>query len=137
MGVDADRNIFWEGQTYKVKFPLVSRSGRIRKLLLEAKDTKVSRINLIGLPGGSDASELAEKFCYGVNVEITISNVALLRCVARFIEMTEDISKKNLEIHTEEFFKDAVFPKISNSISILHRCEHYYRYLKKSILLAD
>ncbi|KAF3618261.1 hypothetical protein FXO38_33531 [Capsicum annuum] len=66
------------------KFPLVSRSGRIRKLLLEAKDTKVSRINLIGLPGGSDASELTAKFCYGVNVEITISNVALLRCVARF-----------------------------------------------------
>ncbi|PHU07424.1 hypothetical protein BC332_23913 [Capsicum chinense] len=65
------------------KFPLVLRSGRIRKLLLEAKDTKVSRINLIGLPGGSDASELAAKFCSGVNVEITISNVALLRCVAR------------------------------------------------------
>ncbi|PHT51753.1 BTB/POZ domain-containing protein SETH6 [Capsicum baccatum] len=107
------------------KLPLVSRSGRIRKLLLEAKDTKVSRINLIGLPGGSDASKLAVKFCYRVNVEITISNVALLRCASRFIEMTEDISEKNLEIHTEEFLKDAIFPKISHSISILHRCEHY------------
>ncbi|PHU02582.1 BTB/POZ domain-containing protein SETH6 [Capsicum chinense] len=42
------------------KFPLVSRSGRIRKLLQEAKDTKVSRINLTGLPSGSDAFELAE-----------------------------------------------------------------------------
>ncbi|KAF3684438.1 hypothetical protein FXO37_01336 [Capsicum annuum] len=76
-------------------------SGRIRKLLLEAKDTKVSRINLTGLPGRSDAFELAANFCYGVNVEITISNVALLRCAARFMEMTEDISKKNLEIFTE------------------------------------
>ncbi|KAM3356106.1 BTB/POZ domain-containing protein isoform X1 [Capsicum galapagoense] len=105
------------------KFPLVSRSGRIRKLLLEAKDTKVSRINLNGLPGGSDAFELAAKFCYGVNVEITISNVALLRCATRFMEMTEDISEKNLEIRTEVFLKDAVFPNISNSISVLHRCE--------------
>ncbi|PHU22146.1 BTB/POZ domain-containing protein SETH6 [Capsicum chinense] len=105
------------------KFPLVSRSGRIRKLLLEAKDTKVSRINLTGLPGGSDAFELAAKFCYGVNVEITISNVALLRCATRFMEMTEDISEKNLEIRTEVFLKDAVFPNISNSISVLHRCE--------------
>ncbi|PHT71143.1 hypothetical protein T459_26247 [Capsicum annuum] len=76
-------------------------SGRIRKLLLEAKDTKVSRINLTGLPGRSDAFELAANFCYGVNVEITISNVALLRCAARFMKMTEDISKKNLEIFTE------------------------------------
>ncbi|PHU09007.1 BTB/POZ domain-containing protein [Capsicum chinense] len=105
------------------KFPLVSRSGRIRKLLLEAKDTKVSRINLTGLPGGSDAFELAAKFYYGVKVEITISNMALLRCAARFMEMIEDISEKNLEIHTEVFLKDAVFPNISNSISVLHRCE--------------
>ncbi|KAM3382699.1 hypothetical protein P3S68_008274 [Capsicum galapagoense] len=44
------------------KLPLVSRSGRIRKLLLEAKDTKVSRINLTGLPGGSDAFKIAAMF---------------------------------------------------------------------------
>ncbi|KAK6780751.1 hypothetical protein RDI58_022935 [Solanum bulbocastanum] len=105
------------------KFPLVSRSGRIRKLLLDAKDTKISRLNLTGLPGGSDAFELAAKFCYGVNVEITISNVALLRCAAKFMEMTEDISEKNLETRTEVFLKDIVFPNISNSISVLHRCE--------------
>ncbi|PHT41618.1 BTB/POZ domain-containing protein [Capsicum baccatum] len=157
MGVDIDRNIFWEGQMYKVKvvqeisskpisdvssdltievesasllftryknkFPLVLRSERIRKLLLEAKDTKVTRINLIGLPGGSDAFGLAAKFCYGVNVEITISNMALLRCATSFMKMTEDISEKNLEIHTKVFLKDAVFPNISNSISVLHRCE--------------
>ncbi|PHU30738.1 BTB/POZ domain-containing protein [Capsicum chinense] len=88
----------------RVKFPLVSQSGRTRKLLLEAKDTNVSRINLAGLPGGSNAFELAIKFCYGVNVEITISNMVLLKCAARFIEMTEDISEKNLEIHTEGLF---------------------------------
>ncbi|PHU17421.1 BTB/POZ domain-containing protein [Capsicum chinense] len=108
------------------KFPLVSRSGRIRMLMLEAKDTKVtkgSRIYLTGLPGRSDAFELAAKFCYGVNVEISISNVALLRCEARFMKMTEDISEKNLEIFTEIFLKDAVFPNISNSIFVLHRCE--------------
>ncbi|PHU04619.1 hypothetical protein BC332_25441 [Capsicum chinense] len=50
------------------------------------KDTKVSRINLTGLPGRSDAFELAVKFCYGVYVEITISNVALLRCAAMFMK---------------------------------------------------
>ncbi|PHT59875.1 hypothetical protein CQW23_02238 [Capsicum baccatum] len=119
------------------KFPLVSRSERTRKMLLEAKDTKVSRINLNGLPGSSDAFELSAKFCYGVNIEITISNVALLRCAARFMEMTEDISKKNLEIRTKVFLEDVVFTNISNSIFALHRCETLLRYLKKSILLAD
>ncbi|PHT53028.1 hypothetical protein CQW23_07490 [Capsicum baccatum] len=105
------------------EFSLVLRSGRIRKLLLEAKDTKVSRINLIGLPGRSDAFELAAKFYYEVNIEITISNVVLLRCATRFMEMTEYTSKKKLEIRTKVFLKDAVFPNISNSIYVLHRCE--------------
>ncbi|KAM3344607.1 hypothetical protein P3S68_024316 [Capsicum galapagoense] len=105
------------------KFPLVSQSERIRKLLLEVKDTKVSRINLTGLPGRSDAFELTTKICYGVNVEITISNMALLRCATRFIKMIEDIFEKNLEIRTEVFLKDTVFPNISNSISVLHHCE--------------
>ncbi|PHU11400.1 BTB/POZ domain-containing protein [Capsicum chinense] len=41
------------------KFPLISLSGGIRKLLLEVKDTKVSRINLTGPPGRSAAFELA------------------------------------------------------------------------------
>ncbi|PHU22889.1 BTB/POZ domain-containing protein SETH6 [Capsicum chinense] len=111
----------WYNPPYS--FSLVLQNGRIRKLLLEAKDTKVSRINLIGLPGGSDAFELAAKFCYGVNIKITISNVVLLRCATRFMEITEYTSKKNLEIRTKVFLKDAVFPNISNSISILHRCE--------------
>ncbi|PHT47959.1 BTB/POZ domain-containing protein SETH6 [Capsicum baccatum] len=109
-----------------LQFPLVSRSGRIRMLMLEANDTKVtkvSRIYLTGLPGGSDAFKLAAKFCYGVNVDITISNVALLRCEASFMKMTEDISEKKLEIRTEVFLKDAVFPNISNSIFVLHHCE--------------
>ncbi|CAI9781122.1 unnamed protein product [Fraxinus pennsylvanica] len=105
------------------KFPLVSRSGRIRKLMLEAKDSKISRLNLPGVPGGSQAFELAAKFCYGVNIEITISNVAMLRCAAHFLEMTEEFSEKNLEGRTEVHLKDIVLPSISNSVSVLHHCE--------------
>ncbi|CAL9023872.1 unnamed protein product [Prunus brigantina] len=105
------------------KFPLVSRSGRIRKLLLEAKDSKVSRIILSSVPGGPEAFELAAKFCYGINVEITQSNVAMLRSVSHFLEMTEEYAEKNLETRTEAYLKEMVFPNISKSISVLHRCE--------------
>lgn len=106
-----------------MQFPLVSRSGRIRKSLLEAKDTKVTRLSLHGVPGGSEAFEMAAKFCYGVNTEITLSNVAMLRCVAYFLEMTEEFSDKNLEARTEAFLKETVLPNIANSISVLHNCE--------------
>ncbi|XP_050235548.1 BTB/POZ domain-containing protein At1g03010 isoform X2 [Mercurialis annua] len=106
------------------KFPLVSRSGRIRKLLLETKETKISRISIPGVPGGSEAFELAAKFCYGVNTEITLSNVAMILCTARFLEMTEDFAEKNLEARGESYLKETVIPNISNSISVLHRCEN-------------
>ncbi|KAJ7977512.1 BTB/POZ domain-containing protein [Quillaja saponaria] len=105
------------------KSPLVSKSGRIQKLLLEAKDSKVSRVNLPAIPGGSEAFELAAKFCYGINIEITLSNVAMLRCTAHFLEMTEEIAGRNLETRTEAYIKDTVLPNISSSISVLHRCE--------------
>ncbi|PNX96853.1 BTB/POZ domain-containing protein [Trifolium pratense] len=105
------------------KFPLVSRSGRIRKLLLESRDSKVSRISLPSVPGGAEAFELAAKFCYGVNIEITLSNVAMLRCIAHFLEMTEDFAEKNLLTRAESYLKETVLSNIANSISVLHRCE--------------
>ncbi|KAK7277721.1 hypothetical protein RJT34_22736 [Clitoria ternatea] len=105
------------------KFPLVSRSGRIRKLLLEAKDSKVSRICLQNVPGGAEAFELAAKFCYGINVEFTLSNIAMLKCVGHFLQMTEEFAEKNLETRAEAYLKETVLPNTPNTISVLHRCE--------------
>ncbi|GAA0160907.1 hypothetical protein LIER_17350 [Lithospermum erythrorhizon] len=106
------------------KFPLVSRSGRIRKLLQDAKESKNIRLSLHSVPGGSEAFELSAKFCYGLNIEMSLTNVAKLRCVAHYLEMTEEYSDKNLEMQTEVYLKDAVFFNISNSISVLHQCEN-------------
>lgn len=106
-----------------MQFPLVSRSGRIRKLLLESRDTKVLRISLSGVPGGAETFELAAKFCYGVSIEITLSNIAKLRCVSRFLDMTDELSDRNLESKTESYIKDNVFPYMSACISVLHQCQ--------------
>ncbi|KAL3644807.1 hypothetical protein CASFOL_009987 [Castilleja foliolosa] len=105
------------------KFPLVSKSGRIRKQLTDAKDSKMLRLNLSAIPGGPHTFETAAKFCYGMNIEITASNVAHLRCAAHFLEMTEEYSDKNLESKTEAYLKDSIFPSIPNSITVLHHCE--------------
>ncbi|KAF9605355.1 hypothetical protein IFM89_016490 [Coptis chinensis] len=105
------------------KFPLVSRSGRIRKLVSETKDSKVPRINLPAVPGGPEAFELAAKFCYGINIEITLPNVAMLRCAAHYLQLTEEFAEKNLEIRTEIYLKEMVLQNISNSIAVLHCCK--------------
>ncbi|CAL9759287.1 unnamed protein product [Musa acuminata subsp. burmannicoides] len=105
------------------KFPLVSRSGKIRKLVSEAKDSKVTRINLQGTPGGAEAFELAAKFCYGVHIELDLSNAAMLSCAAHYLEMTEEFAEKNLELRAEIFLKEVVFSNNLNSITVLHHCE--------------
>lgn len=105
------------------KFPLVSRSGKIRRLVAEAKDAKLARLTLHATPGGAPAFELAAKFCYGVHVDITVANVAMLRCAARYLQMTDDFSDKNLELRAEAFLRDAVLPSIASSVAVLRTCE--------------
>ncbi|KAF3680584.1 hypothetical protein FXO38_02228 [Capsicum annuum] len=58
-----------------------------------------------------------------LTIEVGSASFALHKMCSQVHEMTEDISKKNLEIRTEVFLKDEVFPNISNSISVLHHCE--------------
>ncbi|CAN0899031.1 BTB/POZ domain-containing protein At1g03010 [Linum grandiflorum] len=125
--VSSDLTVEVGGSTFALhKFPLVSRSGRIRKLLLESKDSnnnKISKISIHGVPGGAEAFEAAAKFCYGIHVEMTQSNVAMLRCASHFLEMSEDFAEKNMVAKAELFLKETVLPNISNTVSVLHSCE--------------
>ncbi|ERN06330.1 BTB/POZ domain-containing protein At1g03010 [Amborella trichopoda] len=105
------------------KFPLASQSGRIRKLLAQPKDVKITKINLSDIPGGPEAFEHAAKFCYGVSLEITASNVAMLRCAADYLEMTEEYGQGSLESRTERHLNEIVIPSIPLSVTVLHRCE--------------
>ncbi|GJN07894.1 hypothetical protein PR202_ga25765 [Eleusine coracana subsp. coracana] len=105
------------------KFPLVSRSGKIRRLVSESKDAKLARLSLHDTPGGAAAFELAAKFCYGVHVEVTASNVATLRCAAQYLQMSEDLCDKNLELRAESFLREHVLPSIPSSVAVLRSCE--------------
>lgn len=123
--VSSDLTIQVGASTYSLhKFPLVSRSGRFRKLLSESKDSKVPRVSLPTVPGGVDAFEIAAKFCYGINVEFTLSNIAMLYCISHFLEMTEEFSEKNLVTRAESYLKETVLPNTSNIIQVLHHCEN-------------
>ncbi|KAK4712110.1 hypothetical protein R3W88_006623 [Solanum pinnatisectum] len=86
------------------KFPLVSKSGYIRKLVSEYNDADVSTIEIPDIPGGGEAFEFAPKFCYGINFEMSTENIALLRYVAEYLEMTEDYAVANLVGRTEACF---------------------------------
>ncbi|KAK9944826.1 hypothetical protein M0R45_010375 [Rubus argutus] len=105
------------------KFPLVSRSGRIRKLVAEHRDSDISRVELLNLPGGAETFELAAKFCYGINFEITSANVAQLCCISDFLEMTEEFSKDNLGSRAEEYLESIVCKSLEMCVEVLQQCE--------------
>ncbi|XP_075647908.1 BTB/POZ domain-containing protein At5g48800 [Castanea sativa] len=123
--VPSDITIEVSGGSFSLhKFPLVSRSGRIRKLVAEHRDSDISRVELLNLPGGAEAFELAAKFCYGINFEITSTNVAQLCCVSDYLEMTEEFSKDNLGSRTEEYLESIVCKNLEMCVEVLQQCEN-------------
>ncbi|CAI0431398.1 unnamed protein product [Linum tenue] len=105
------------------KFMLVAKSNYIRKLIIDSKETDLTRIDLSDIPGGPEIFEKAAKFCYGVNFEITVHNVAALRCAAEFLEMTDAYCDANLAGRTEDFLAQVALTTLSAAVVVLKSCE--------------
>lgn len=107
----------------QLQFPLVSKCGYIRKLVSESSDADLSAIELPEVPGGAEAFELAAKFCYGINFEISTENIAALRCVAEYLEMSEDYAVGNLVGRTDAYLNEVALHSLAGAVSILHMSE--------------
>ncbi|XP_004231910.1 BTB/POZ domain-containing protein SR1IP1 [Solanum lycopersicum] len=118
------------------KFPLVSKSGYIRKLISESNEADVSTIDIPDIPGGGEAFELAAKFCYGINFEISTENIALLRCVAEYLEMTEDYAVANLVERTEAYFNEVAITSLAGAVTILRSSENLLPIAEKVKLVS-
>ncbi|KDP40950.1 hypothetical protein JCGZ_24949 [Jatropha curcas] len=105
------------------KYPLLSRSGKMNRLIYESRDPDLNKIALDDLPGGPEAFELAAKFCYGIPVDLTAGNISGLRCAAEYLEMTEDLEEGNLIFKTEAFLSYVVLSSWRDSILVLKSCE--------------
>ncbi|CAA0823752.1 BTB/POZ domain-containing protein [Striga hermonthica] len=112
------------------KFPLLSRSGVMEKLIAEspAETEHGCVISLPDIPGGPKTFELIAKFCYGVKLELTASNVAHLRCAAEHLEMTEEYGEGNLISQTETFINQVVLRGWKDSLRALQTCEDILPY---------
>ncbi|KAL1192631.1 BTB/POZ domain-containing protein [Cardamine amara subsp. amara] len=111
------------------KFPLLSRSGLLEKLIEETStdDGSICVLSLDEIPGGGKTFELVTKFCYGVKIELTAFNVVSLRCAAEYLEMTDNYGEGNLVGLTETFLNE-VFGNWTDSIKALQTCEEVIDY---------
>ncbi|GFY93743.1 phototropic-responsive NPH3 family protein [Actinidia rufa] len=123
--VSSDVTIQAGGTSFSLhKFPLTSKCGYIRKLVSESSEAGLSTLELANVPGGAKAFELAAKFCYGINFEISIENIAMLRCVAEYLDMTEDAAVGNLVGRTEAYLNEVALKSLASVISVLHSSEN-------------
>ncbi|KAE8716740.1 Coleoptile phototropism protein 1 [Hibiscus syriacus] len=105
------------------KYPMLSRSGKVNRLIYESNNPELNKIAFEDLPGGPEAFELAAKFCYGIAVDLTAENISGLRCSAEYLEMTEDLEEGNLIFKTEAFLSYVVLSSWRDSILVLKSCE--------------
>ncbi|KAL1224452.1 BTB/POZ domain-containing protein NPY4 [Cardamine amara subsp. amara] len=129
---------------YLHKFPLLSKSGLIQKLIAtskneeEKKKNQIDEIDISEIPGGSVAFEICVKFCYGIMVTLNAYNVVAARCAAEFLEMNETFEKSNLVYKIDVFLNSTIFRSWKDSIIVLQTtrdlCTNYLEGLVKRCL---
>ncbi|KFK32774.1 hypothetical protein AALP_AA6G286900 [Arabis alpina] len=125
---------------YLHKFPLLSKSGLLQKLVATSKNegkNQIDEIDISEIPGGSAAFEVCVKFCYGIAVTLNAYNVVAARCAAEFLEMNETFEKSNLVYKIDVFLNSTIFRSWKDSIIVLQTTRDlspYSEELKLKIL---
>ncbi|KAJ6812839.1 BTB/POZ domain-containing protein NPY2-like [Iris pallida] len=104
---------------YLHKFPLLSKSSLLQKLVTTTNDEAHDEIDISDIPGGADAFEICAKFCYGMTVTLNAYNVIAARCAAEYLEMSEATEKGNLIYKIEVFLTSSIFRSWKDSIIVL------------------
>ncbi|XP_051125985.1 BTB/POZ domain-containing protein At1g30440 [Andrographis paniculata] len=115
------------------KFPLLSRSGMLERLIAEASSGEEAGcvVKLDDIPGGAKTFELVAKFCYGVRLELTAANVVFLRCAAEHLDMSEEYVEGNLISQTETFLNQVVLKNWKDSLKVLQTCDDILPYAEE------
>lgn len=101
------------------QFPLVSRSGYLKRALKEATEITLPS----GIPGGATIFELVSNFCYGSTILMSPSNIAELCCVSDYLQMTEDYGRANLCERSELYLTQVALQSWDDTLVVLQHCE--------------
>ncbi|GLT46794.1 hypothetical protein SLA2020_205240 [Shorea laevis] len=104
---------------YLHKFPLLSKSARLQKLVATSNDENSDEIHIQDIPGGPAAFEICAKFCYGMIVTLNAYNVISAHCAAEYLEMYETVEKGNLIYKIDVFLNSSIFRSWKDSVIVL------------------
>ncbi|KAI3707971.1 hypothetical protein L2E82_36946 [Cichorium intybus] len=113
-----------DSKFYLHKFPLLSKSGRLQKLVGSTTEGDANEFNIHEIPGGPTAFEICAKFCYGMTVTLNAYNVISTYCAADYLEMHETIDKGNLVYKLSVFLNTSIFRSWKDSIIVLQTTKY-------------
>lgn len=104
VGDGPDGDALNAGKTFYLhKFPLVSKSAYFDEIIPDSSQVPgPTEIRLTEFPGGAAAFEIVAKYCYGLEIELTVENIAPVYCACRVLKVAE------LERSTEAYMTDYV-----------------------------
>ncbi|KAJ0744099.1 putative BTB/POZ domain, NPH3 domain, NPH3/RPT2-like family protein [Helianthus annuus] len=110
-----------EAKFYLHKFPLLSKSARLQKLVANMNEGSGNgdEIDIPDIPGGLASFELCAKFCYGMTITLNAYNVVNARCAAEYLEMHETMERGNLIYKIDVFLNSSIFRSWKDSIIVL------------------
>ncbi|XP_076914834.1 phototropic-responsive NPH3 family protein NPY2-like [Bidens hawaiensis] len=110
-----------DAKFYLHKFPLLSKSGRLQKLVGNTNDGAGNgdKINIPDIPGGPASFEICAKFCYRMTITLNAYNVVGVRCAAEYLEMHETMDRGNLVYKIDVFLNSSIFRSWKDSIIVL------------------
>ncbi|KAL3698164.1 hypothetical protein R1sor_012240 [Riccia sorocarpa] len=124
-GLSPTITIHFRDRSFNVhKFPLVTRSGYFKRMLLKTKELRIPQ----SCPGGLATFENVMNFCYGVTVLIDATNVAELRCMAEFLEMNEHYGKGNLCERTDLYMSQVILQSWQDTMVVLLHTQRLLPY---------
>lgn len=113
-------------------------SGRFNKLFSRLNSsTRNLKVIFHDFPGGAEGFELIARFCYSSGkTEITASNIVLLSCAARFMEMGADGSENhNLLDQIEKPLEEIYYWTWSELLVALKQCQDLLPTTDSSLIL--
>lgn len=84
------------------KFPLISKSLYFDENIPDAPGGGATEMLVKDFPGGPAAFEIVAKYCYGIDIELTVDNIAFVYCACRVLRVGD------LEKSTEAFMAEVV-----------------------------
>jgi hypothetical protein len=114
---------------YLHKFPLISKSMYFDENIPESAAAGVTEMIIKDFPGGPNAFEIVAKYCYGIDIELTVDNIAYVYCASRVLRVP-DLEKSTEAFMTEVVLRDpaksAVVLKVATAIGAYRRTQQRF-----------